>query len=59
MADNKKARDSRDRAKVAAGQGYEVDYFAKKHGLSAQQARDLIERRCWKQDENGRWGQAA
>lgn len=25
-----------------AGQGYEVTYFARKHGLSKQQARDLI-----------------
>jgi hypothetical protein len=25
-----------------AGQGYDVTYFARKHGLSRQQARDLI-----------------
>jgi len=25
-----------------AGQGYEVTYFARKHGLSRQQARELI-----------------
>jgi hypothetical protein len=29
---------------VAAGQGYEVNYFATKHGLTRQQARDLIKR---------------
>lgn len=25
-----------------SGQGYEVTYFARKHGLTRQQARDLI-----------------
>ncbi|MCB2074334.1 MAG: DUF3606 domain-containing protein [Novosphingobium sp.] len=25
-----------------AGQGYEVTYFARKHGLTRQQARDII-----------------
>jgi hypothetical protein len=25
-----------------AGQGYDVTYFARKHGLTRQQARDLI-----------------
>lgn len=25
-----------------AGQGYDITYFARKHGLSKQQARDLI-----------------
>jgi hypothetical protein len=42
MADDKTKRGAQDRAKAAAGQGYEVDYFAKKHGISAEQARSLI-----------------
>ena len=29
-------------AKTYAGQGYDVTYFARKHGLSRQQARELI-----------------
>lgn len=35
---------SRDRSRVAAGQGYELGYFARKHGLSRAQAKSLIER---------------
>lgn len=42
MADNKNKRGGGDRSRVAAGEGYEVSYFASKHGISAQQARDLI-----------------
>ena len=44
MADSKKARGKADRSKVAAGQGYEVSYFARKHGISSDQARKLIAR---------------
>lgn len=33
---------NQDRNLVAGGQGYEVSYFARKHGITAQQARDLI-----------------
>ena len=44
MADNKTNRGSRDRGRVAAGQGYELGYFARKHGISRDQARDLIGR---------------
>jgi hypothetical protein len=33
---------NQDRSRVAGGQGYEVNYFARKHGITAQQARDLI-----------------
>jgi hypothetical protein len=44
----KKAKTNRgvaqDRRKVAAGQGYEVSYFATKHGITRQQAGDLIAR---------------
>lgn len=32
----------RDRGRVAAGQGYELGYFARKHGISREQARNLI-----------------
>lgn len=35
---------SRDRSRVAGGQGYELGYFARKHGISRDQARSLIER---------------
>jgi hypothetical protein len=35
---------NQDRRKVAAGQGYEVNYFATKHGLTREQARELISR---------------
>jgi hypothetical protein len=44
MADNTAKRGSRDRKKVARGQGYEVSYFARKHGMSIKQARELIDR---------------
>ena len=44
MADNKSKRGGGDRGRVAAGQGYEVRYFARKHGISKQQAEDLIKR---------------
>ena len=44
MADNKKARGKADRSKVAKGESYEVAYFAKKHGISAEQTRDLIDK---------------
>ena len=44
MADNKKKVGGTDRKRVAAGEGYEVNYFAKKHGISAEQARDLIKK---------------
>jgi hypothetical protein len=35
---------SRDRSRVAGGQGYELGYFARKHGISREQARQLIDR---------------
>jgi hypothetical protein len=44
MADDKTKHDKRDTSRVAAGQDYEVDYFAKRHGLTKQQALDLIKR---------------
>ena len=33
-----------DTARVSGSQGYEVGYFARKHGITAQQARDLIKK---------------
>jgi hypothetical protein len=44
MSDDKTNRGAADRVRVAGGEGYEVDYFAQKHGISAEQARDLIGR---------------
>lgn len=42
MADNPSNRGSCDRSRVAAGQGYELRYFARKHGITTDQARQLI-----------------
>lgn len=44
MADNKAKRGGADRRTVAGGEGYEVNYFARKHGITKQQAQDLIKR---------------
>lgn len=44
MADSKTKRGGSDRERVAAGEGYEVSYFARKHGISAHQARDIIKK---------------
>jgi hypothetical protein len=43
-ADDKSDRGEPDRSRVSANEGYEVDYFAKKHGLTPQQAQDLIKK---------------
>jgi hypothetical protein len=42
MVDNRNDRGGRDRSRVAAGQGYELGYFARKHGISRDQAKQLI-----------------
>ena len=42
MADDKSDRGAQDRARVSGEEGYEVEYFARKHGITPQQARDLI-----------------
>ena len=39
---DRKGTSSRDRTRVAGGQGYELNYFARKHGISRQQAQQLI-----------------
>ena len=44
MADDRNNRGAGDRSRVAAGQGYELGYFARKHGISRDKARELIER---------------
>lgn len=44
MPDDKTKPGPFDRRRVAADQGYEVSYFARKHGISTDQARDLIGR---------------
>lgn len=42
MADDKAQQDGRDRAKVSSTEQYEVQYFADKHGISNDEARDII-----------------
>jgi hypothetical protein len=42
MADDKTKRGAGDRARVAAGEDYEVGYFARKHDITTQEAEDLI-----------------
>ncbi|HEU5066609.1 MAG TPA: DUF3606 domain-containing protein [Sphingomicrobium sp.] len=44
MSDNTSLRGDRDRRTVSASEPYEVGYFARKHGLTIEQARDLIAR---------------
>jgi hypothetical protein len=42
MSDDKTKTNNRDRSRVAGGEPYEVEYFANKHGISMEQARQLI-----------------
>jgi hypothetical protein len=42
MADDVNNRGARDRATVSGDEPYEVDHFAQKHGLTPDQARELI-----------------
>jgi hypothetical protein len=44
MADDKRDTGGADRRTVAGGEDYEGNYFAGKHGISAEQARALIGR---------------
>lgn len=44
MADDRSKRGGADRRRVAKGQGYEVNYFARKHGISKADAEKLIAR---------------
>ena len=44
MADDKSKRGKADRSRVSGSEGSEVNYFARKHGISAGEARKLIDR---------------
>lgn len=44
MADDKTKRTAQDRDRVSASDAYEVEYFAKKHGLTTEQVRTLIKK---------------
>jgi hypothetical protein len=44
MSDNKSHVGEPDRSRVAGGEDYEIQYLAKKHGISAEQARELVNR---------------
>lgn len=44
MADSKQKRGAGDRNRVSATQGYELAYFARKHGITRDQAKQLIAR---------------
>jgi hypothetical protein len=38
LADDKSKTEGRDRSRLSGSEPYEVEYFADKHGLSAQRA---------------------
>ena len=42
MSDDKSKRGGQDRSRVSAEEDYEVRYFANKHGISTEQAEQLI-----------------
>ena len=44
MADDKTKTGNPDRSRVAGGEGYEFGNFARKHGITTEQARELIAR---------------
>ena len=44
MTEDKPLRENTDRRRSAGAQGYELRYFARKHGLTTAQAMDLIRR---------------
>ena len=44
MSDDKSKQNNRDRSQVAAGEEYEVRYFAEQNGISVEQAEQLIAR---------------
>lgn len=43
MSDDKGQTGGADRGRVAGNEPYEVEYFARKHGITAAKARKLIE----------------
>lgn len=42
MSDDTTNRGEPDRSRASVDEGYEVEYFARKYGLTAEQARELI-----------------
>lgn len=44
MSDDKSDTSGRDRSRVAGSEDYEVRYFAQRHGLTIEQAEQLIAR---------------
>lgn len=42
MSDDKTNRGGQDRSRVSGSEGYEVRYFAEKHGITTEQAQALI-----------------
>ena len=42
MTDNKNLRGEADRSRVSGSEQYEVKYFAEKHGISMDRAREII-----------------
>jgi len=42
MSDDKNKQDGRDRERVAGNEDYEVNYVAKKYGVTADEVRDAI-----------------
>jgi len=51
MADNREHVGEPDRSRVSGSEDYEVRYFADKHGISMDQARQLIEKHGNQRDE--------
>jgi hypothetical protein len=43
MVDDKSNRGAQDRSRVSGSETYEVEYFARKHGITKEQAEELIE----------------
>jgi hypothetical protein len=44
MPDDKSKRGGPDRRRVAGEEPFEVNYFARKHGITAEQALNIIDR---------------
>jgi len=44
MADDKSKRGAADRNRVSASEPYEIEYFAKKHGISTEDAKRIVMR---------------
>jgi hypothetical protein len=51
MSDDKSQTGGQDRSRVAGEQDYEVRYFAERHGISVEQAQQLIDRHGNSRDE--------